>query len=81
MRKRADRLGLNGAFVKNIRIWLLKRRLRAAYMSYRDALDDSRAGRHMSEQLPSVVARKQRVNRLLAKLAALDPKCRDMSIA
>lgn len=59
--------------MKQLRIWLIKRKLRAAYLSYCNMLDRSHAGRHMTEQLPSVSAQKERCNKLLAKLAKLDP--------
>ncbi len=59
--------------MKQLRIWLIKRKLRAAYLSYRDMLDRSHAGRQMTEQLPSVASQKDRCNKLLAKLAQLDP--------
>ncbi|HBP1602180.1 TPA: hypothetical protein L5U90_003283 [Pseudomonas aeruginosa] len=59
--------------MKQLRIWLIKRKLRAAYLSYCNMLDRSNAGRRMTEQLPSVSAQKERCNKLLAKLAKLDP--------
>lgn len=59
--------------MKNFRIWLIKRRLKSVYRSYIQALDASPAGRHMTEQLPSVMAKKDRCNALLEKLAVLDP--------
>ncbi|KAF0255714.1 hypothetical protein [Pseudomonas putida] len=59
--------------MKNFRLWLIKRRLSSAYQSYIQALDASPAGRHMTEQLPSVISLKNRCNSLLAKLAKLDP--------
>lgn len=59
--------------MKNFRVWLVKRRLKTAYQSYILALDDSPAGRHMTEQLPSVIALKARCNSLVGKLAKLDP--------
>lgn len=59
--------------MKNIRVWLVKRRLKSVYQAYMQALGASPAGRHITEQLPSVVAKKDRCNALLAKLAVLDP--------
>lgn len=57
-----------------LRIWMIKRSLRNAYITYRDMLDNSRAGRHMTDQLPSVSAQKARCNALLSQLVKLDPK-------
>jgi len=59
--------------MKKFRIWLIKRKLRSAYLTYRNMLDGSRAGMHMTQQLPSVAAQKARCNELLGKLAKLDP--------
>lgn len=59
--------------MKNFRLRLVKRRLKSAYQSYILALDASPTGRQITEQLPSVIALKDRCNSLLAKLAKLDP--------
>ena len=60
--------------MKQVRIWLIKRKLRAAYLSYTAMLDSSHAGRHMTDQLPSVAVQKARCNKLLQKLAQLAPE-------
>lgn len=68
--------------MKHLRIWLIKRKLRAAYLSYRNMLECSHAGRHMTEQMPSVIRQKERCNKLLAKLAEIDPaNCRVTTIS
>lgn len=60
--------------MKKFRVRLVKRRLKAAYQSYIQALDSSSAGRDMTELLPSVLALRERCNPLLARLAQLDPE-------
>lgn len=62
------------ASLTNLRVWMVKRSLRNAYLAYRNMLDNSRAGRHMTDQLPSVSAQKARCNALLSQLVKLDPK-------
>lgn len=66
------------SMITSFRIWLLKRRLRCAYLSYIHALDwamDMGCGRHMADQLPSVSIPKGQVNKLAAALCKLDPEC------
>ena len=60
--------------MKAIRIWWLKRQLRAEYQSYMAMLDSVGCGRHMASSLPSVMAAKSRCNATLQKLAELDPE-------
>lgn len=69
----ATKKSVTNALTK-LRIWMIKRSLRNAYITYRDMLDNSRAGRHMTDQLPSVSAQKARCNALLSQLVKLDPK-------
>lgn len=69
----ATKKSVTNALTK-LRIWMIKRSLRNAYITYRDMLDNSRAGRHMTDQLPSVSAQKARCNALLGQLVKLDPK-------
>ncbi len=69
----ASKKSVTNALTK-LRIWMIKRSLRNAYITYRDMLDNSRAGRHMTDQLPSVSAQKARCNALLSQLVKLDPK-------
>lgn len=69
----ATKKSVTNALTK-LRIWMIKRSLRNAYITYRDMLDNSRAGRHMTDQLPSVSVQKARCNALLSQLVKLDPK-------
>lgn len=61
--------------MKALVIWFTKRRLRRAYLAYCEMLDGSRAGLHVTSQLPSVAAQRQRCNALIARLRRLDPAC------
>jgi hypothetical protein len=47
--------------------------LRSAYRAYIAGLSANDCGKAMAEQLPSVTVAKARCNRLLGKLAKLDP--------
>lgn len=59
--------------MKTLLIYLLKRSLVSAYRDYLSALEDSPGGRQMASTLPSVQAKRDRCNRLLARLSRLDP--------
>lgn len=61
--------------MKRLAIWFTRRQLRREYLAYLDLLDRSNAGRHITDQLPSVLRRKDRCNQLVARLRRLDPSC------
>lgn len=61
--------------MRTLAIWFTRRQLRREYLRYLDLLDRSNAGRHITSQLPSALRRKDRCNRLVARLRRLDPSC------
>lgn len=68
-------------YAKAIRIWLLKRQLRAAYRAYMNSASYLDCGQAMADHLTGRVSEaKAKCNRILDKLAALDPDCPCTSI-
>ncbi|QRE00620.1 hypothetical protein [Pseudomonas phage Itty13] len=59
--------------LKRIRIYLLKRSLKASYTAYMEALESRDCGRELADSLPSVSRHRERCNVLLSKLRRLDP--------
>lgn len=60
--------------LKKLRIFLLKRNLRAAYSAYLAAHDHLDCGNDMAEQMHPRTQLRDRCNTLLGQLAELDPE-------
>lgn len=60
--------------MKSIRLFILKRQLRTAYIRYLRLRDSVSCGGHLADQLPSIAKAKAECNAILRKVAALDPE-------